>query len=234
MSFLRHRRSFRPIGEEQNREPHGQVFVHGVASREQTGRPLPALIGADESQPAIPWRVGLHRSPPPLHRLPSACVTVVLPVEQFAANGNVGLNRLCQPRGQAQFRAKREFNWKEESWQPGFTEHRIRDDEDWQNHLAYIRMNPVRARLVDDCALYPYMNFFTEGLPQGLKPPPTQGDADVRAEARTLPHVGTAEAAPFQYLADGSPSALKGHDFRRAEKTAYPRMRALAPEREQR
>jgi hypothetical protein len=27
---------------------------------------------------------------------------VVLPVEQFAANGNVGLNRLCQPRGQAQ------------------------------------------------------------------------------------------------------------------------------------
>lgn len=44
-------------------------------------RPLPAPIGADESQPAIPRRVGLHRSPLPLHRLRSECCTVVLPVE---------------------------------------------------------------------------------------------------------------------------------------------------------
>ncbi len=28
------------------------------------------------------------------------CGTVILPVEQFAANGNVGLNCLSQPRGQ--------------------------------------------------------------------------------------------------------------------------------------
>ena len=51
-------------------------------------------------QPVIPWQVGLHQSPPPLHRPRSECVTVVLPVENFPANGEQGLNRLCQPRGQ--------------------------------------------------------------------------------------------------------------------------------------
>ena len=30
------------------------------------------------------------------------CATVVLPVEDFSANGQQCLNRLCQPRGQAQ------------------------------------------------------------------------------------------------------------------------------------
>ena len=70
--------------------------------REQTKALTPGwLIGTDESQPAIPWRVGLHQSPPPLHRLSSECCTVVLPVERFAANGEQCLNWLCQPRGQA-------------------------------------------------------------------------------------------------------------------------------------
>lgn len=50
--------------------------------------PSPAAHRLDESQPTIPRRVGLHRSPLPLHRLRSECSTVVLPVEQFAANGN--------------------------------------------------------------------------------------------------------------------------------------------------
>jgi hypothetical protein len=40
-----------------------------------------------------------HQSPPPLHRPASACVTVVLPVEEFAANGEQCLIRLSQPRG---------------------------------------------------------------------------------------------------------------------------------------
>jgi hypothetical protein len=34
-------------------------------------RPLPVLIGSDKSQPVIPWRVGLHQSPSPLHRMVS-------------------------------------------------------------------------------------------------------------------------------------------------------------------
>lgn len=41
-------------------------------------------------------------------------------------------------------------------WQESFTNHRIRDEQDYQRHAEYIRMNPVSARLVDAPELYPY------------------------------------------------------------------------------
>src|SRR5260370_35155307 len=41
-------------------------------------------------------------------------------------------------------------------WQESFTNHRIRDERDYAQHGDYIRMNPVRARLVDAPDLYPY------------------------------------------------------------------------------
>ncbi|MGP8269603.1 MAG: hypothetical protein ACLQLH_06010 [Terracidiphilus sp.] len=63
-------------------------------------RTLPALIGSMSLQPAIPWQVALPQSLPPLHRPGSECAKVVLSVENFAANGEHGLNCLCQPRGQ--------------------------------------------------------------------------------------------------------------------------------------
>ena len=47
----------------------------------------PALIGLDELQLAIPGRVGLHQSPPPLHQPGPVCSKLGLPVEHFAANG---------------------------------------------------------------------------------------------------------------------------------------------------
>jgi len=34
-------------------------------------------------------------------------------------------------------------------WQASFSNHRIRDLEDYENHREYIRMNPVRARLAE-------------------------------------------------------------------------------------
>jgi hypothetical protein len=75
--------------------------------------------------------------------------------------------------------------WVHEVWQQGFTDHRIHDEADWQHHLQYIRMNPVKGGLVEDSVLYPWMNFPNPDFPQGLKPKilPCQ---DVRAEARTL------------------------------------------------
>lgn len=88
-------------------------------------------------------------------------------------------------KGDFSFRAKREFNWKGEIWQPGFSDHRIRDEEDWKHHIEYIRPNPARARLVKDSVLYPYMNFPNELFPRGLKPQ-FSAAVDVRAEARTL------------------------------------------------
>ncbi len=39
-----------------------------------------------------------------------------------------------------------------EVWQQGYTEHRIRDAEDFERHVEYIVRNPVRAGLGDDYA----------------------------------------------------------------------------------
>ena len=41
-------------------------------------------------------------------------------------------------------------------WQPSFTNHRIRDAEDYERHCEYIRSNPVRAKLVTELGAYPY------------------------------------------------------------------------------
>jgi putative transposase len=59
-------------------------------------------------------------------------------------------------------------------WQESFANHRIRDAEDYLRHCEYIRMNPVRARLVRDAELYPYcsgrVEFRMDEIPRGLKP----------------------------------------------------------------
>jgi len=108
-------------------------------------------------------------------------------------------------KGGFSFRAKRELEWTGEIWQSGFTDHRIRDEEDWNRHLDYIRSNPIEARLAEDIALYEFMGFPSIEFPRGLKPAKI-GSSDVRAEARTLQPdstgaaSGAAEAVPFQSL----------------------------------
>jgi putative transposase len=42
------------------------------------------------------------------------------------------------------------------AWQASFSNHRIRDLEDYENHREYVRMNPVRARLAERAEEYPY------------------------------------------------------------------------------
>jgi putative transposase len=88
-------------------------------------------------------------------------------------------------KGGFSFRAKRELGWNGEVWQPGFTDHRIRDSEDWEKHLKYIQSNPVEARLVEDSVLYEWMGFPSKDFPQGLKPQIPE-NLNVRAKARTL------------------------------------------------
>lgn len=39
-------------------------------------------------------------------------------------------------------------------WQTGFTEHQIRDQEDFSSHVRYIEMNPVQAKLAENPADY--------------------------------------------------------------------------------
>jgi REP-associated tyrosine transposase len=59
-------------------------------------------------------------------------------------------------------------------WQQSFTNHRIRDAEDFARHCEYVRMNPVRVGLVRDPAAYPFssagLKFRLDEMPPGLKP----------------------------------------------------------------
>jgi len=59
-------------------------------------------------------------------------------------------------------------------WQRGFSDHRIRDVEDYQTHVRYIEQNPVKRRLVELANQYPWSSgsgkFQLDEVPQGLKP----------------------------------------------------------------
>ncbi len=69
----------------------------------------------------------------------------------------VSLEKVVQLiKGGFSFRVKRELGSSTEIWQEGFTEHRVKDAGDFESHAAYIRENPVRARLVENAAAYPY------------------------------------------------------------------------------
>ena len=51
-------------------------------------------------------------------------------------------------KGGFSFRAARELEFRGEIWQRGFSEVRIRTDEEYRTRSAYICDNPIRARLV--------------------------------------------------------------------------------------
>jgi putative transposase len=59
-------------------------------------------------------------------------------------------------------------------WQASFTNHRVRDWEDFERHREYIHMNPVRARLASSADKYPYSSAVgvlrVNEVPRGLKP----------------------------------------------------------------
>jgi putative transposase len=59
-------------------------------------------------------------------------------------------------------------------WQESFSNHRVRDFSDYENHREYIWLNPVRARLAEKPENYPYSSasgrFRLDPIPQGLKP----------------------------------------------------------------
>ena len=61
-----------------------------------------------------------------------------------------------------------------EIWQPGFHEWTVREAEDYRRKWEYIRMNPVRAKLVGRPEDWPYSSvsgrFTLDEMPQGLKP----------------------------------------------------------------
>jgi len=70
---------------------------------------------------------------------------------------DISLERALQLlKGGFSFRVKHELGSNAEVWQEGFTEHRVKNAEDFECHAVYVRENPVRARLAENAAAYPY------------------------------------------------------------------------------
>ncbi len=88
---------------------------------------------------------------------------------------SVTLERAVQfIKGGFSFRVRKELQSSMEIWQIGFSDHRIRDAEDYHMHIGYIWRNPVGRKLVDTAAEYPYGSAFPgslkDAVPQWLKP----------------------------------------------------------------
>ena len=77
-------------------------------------------------------------------------------------------------KGGFSFRAKKELGSNAEIWQRGFSDHRIRDAEDYEQHLQYIRLNPVKKHCGHAALRYSVLigisGWKLDPLPQGLKP----------------------------------------------------------------
>ena len=59
-------------------------------------------------------------------------------------------------KGGFSFRAKKELQINTEVWQAGFTNHRIVDGQDYQQHRRYIHHNPVKQRLSESPEAFLY------------------------------------------------------------------------------
>ncbi|PYX84968.1 MAG: hypothetical protein DMG68_19095 [Acidobacteria bacterium] len=77
-------------------------------------------------------------------------------------------------KGRFSYRAKKELGSNLEIWQKGFSDHRIRDADDYAQHVEYIRQNPVKKQLVARPEEYAFTSahpgFTLDEVPQGLKP----------------------------------------------------------------
>ena len=87
----------------------------------------------------------------------------------------VALERAMQfIKGGYSHRFMKEIGSRMEIWERSFTNHRVRDEADFEKHRSYIHLNPVRAGLVKLPKDYPYSSahpgFSLDEAPQRLKP----------------------------------------------------------------
>jgi putative transposase len=64
-------------------------------------------------------------------------------------------------KGGFSHRVGKELGWKGEVWQRGFTDRRIRDEQEMRTFTDYILHNPVKRGLVYEPATYPYSSAFS-------------------------------------------------------------------------
>ncbi len=97
-------------------------------------------------------------------------------------------------KGGFSYRVKKELGSNMEVWQKGFSDHRIRDSEDYSRHVDYILKNPVRKNLCQGVEGFPYSSavrsFKLDPVPQALKRIHVEGLS------------GEPEGAPFQNRAE--------------------------------
>ncbi len=106
---------------------------------------------------------------------------------------SIALERAAQLiKGGFSYQAKKELGSNAEIWRRGFSDHRIRNSEDYHKHVHYIHLNPVKRGLCQGPCEYKYSSAYPgwklDPIPQGLKP------RDIYESP-----IGTAEAVPFQY-----------------------------------
>ena len=108
-------------------------------------------------------------------------------------------------KGGFSFRAKREIGFNGEIWHRGFADHRIRDADDYDKHLHYIHLNPVKKHLCAIAAEYPYSSAFPgwklNPVPQWLKPLGSEsscGPTKVVPFQSGFDQQGAAKAAQFK------------------------------------
>jgi putative transposase len=96
-------------------------------------------------------------------------------------------------KGGFSHQAKKELGSNAEIWRRGFADHRIRDAEDYDKHVHYIHLNPVKKLRCTSPAEYRYSSAYPgwnlDPVPQELKPFHLVGIES-----------GTAEAVPFQNM----------------------------------
>jgi len=119
-------------------------------------------------------------------------------------------------KGGFSFRAKKELGSNMEIWRRGFADHRIRDAEDYDKHLHYIHLNPVKKLLCASQAEYRYSSAYPgwklDPIPQGLKPGHRIGSMS-----------GTTEVVPFQSHEDEGlkPAPINSPEVRAEARTFH-------------
>jgi putative transposase len=122
-------------------------------------------------------------------------------------------------KGGFSFQAKKELESNMEIWRRGFADHRIRDAEDYDKHVHYIHLNPVKKHLCASSVEYRYSSAYPgwklDPIPQGLKPPES-----------LEPVCGTTKVVPFQ---SSDESGLKPAEFGTDDVRAEARTLKLKP-----
>jgi putative transposase len=83
----------------------------------------------------------------------------------------VPLERAIQlVKGGFSFQARRELQWSGDIWQAGFSDHRLRDAQDWDNHREYIRKNGISWQSEGKAICGSDSSLSLHPLPPWLKP----------------------------------------------------------------